>query len=102
RELGAIMTDRLHSLAAQLDVIADVRGRGAMVAIEFAEPDSLEPIADLPKRIAAACAQQGVMVLTAGTYGNVIRLLPPLVMSDELITDAMDVITDAILTEAAK
>jgi 4-aminobutyrate aminotransferase/(S)-3-amino-2-methylpropionate transaminase len=42
------------------------------------------------------------MVLTAGTYGNVIRLLPPLVMSDELITDAMDVITDAILTEAAK
>nr|MCH9720411.1 4-aminobutyrate--2-oxoglutarate transaminase [Actinomycetes bacterium] len=47
RELGAIMTDRLHSLAAQLDVIADVRGRGAMVAIEFAEPDSLEPIADL-------------------------------------------------------
>ena len=102
RELGAIMTDRLHSLAEQLDVIADVRGRGAMVAIEFAEPDSLEPIADLPKRIAAACAQQGVMVLTAGTYGNVIRLLPPLVMSDELITDAMDVITDAILTEAAK
>ena len=102
RELGAIMTDRLHALAEQLDVIADVRGRGAMVAIEFAEPENLEPITDLPKRVAAVCAQQGVMVLTAGTYGNVIRLLPPLVMSDELITDAMDVITDAILTEAAK
>jgi 4-aminobutyrate aminotransferase/(S)-3-amino-2-methylpropionate transaminase len=102
RELGAIMTDRLTALAAQLDVIADVRGRGAMVAVEFAEPEDLEPITDLPKRVAAACAQQGVMVLTAGTYGNVIRLLPPLVMSDELITDAMDVITDAILTEGAK
>jgi 4-aminobutyrate aminotransferase/(S)-3-amino-2-methylpropionate transaminase len=102
RELGAIMTDRLNALAEQLDIIADVRGRGAMVAIEFAEPDSLEPIADLPKRVAAACAQQGVMVLTAGTYGNVIRLLPPLVMSDELITDAMDVITATILAEAAK
>ena len=73
-----------------------------MMAVEFAEPESLNPRADLPKRIAATCAQQGVIVLTAGTFGNVIRLLPPLVISDALLEDAMDVLTDAIRLEASR
>ncbi len=100
RQLGAVMTTRLNALATDVDVIADVRGRGAMMAIEFAEPDTLAPRADLPKRIAAACAEQGVIVLTAGTFGNVIRLLPPLVMSETLLDDALDVLTHVIQTEA--
>ena len=64
-----------------------------MVAIEFAEPGTLEPLPDLPKaRRRRAAPRQGVVVLTAGTYGNVIRLLPPLVISDELLAEGMDVL----------
>ncbi|HQR80024.1 MAG TPA: 4-aminobutyrate--2-oxoglutarate transaminase [Actinomycetota bacterium] len=99
RALGAIMVSRLTALAEQYDVIAEVRGRGAMVAIEFAEPGTLAPLPDLPKALAARCIQEGVLILTAGTYGNVIRLLPPLVISDELLNDALDVLADALAAE---
>jgi 4-aminobutyrate aminotransferase/(S)-3-amino-2-methylpropionate transaminase len=102
RELGAIMVSRLEALAERLDIVADVRGRGAMVAVELAEPGTLEPLADLTRRVAAACAQQGVLILTAGTYGNVIRLLPPLVMGDELLGEGMDILTDTIVAEAGR
>ena len=102
RHIGSVMHSRLQELAKDLDVIADIRGRGAMMAVEFADPESLNPRADLPKRIAATCAQQGVIVLTAGTFGNVIRLLPPLVISDALLEDAMDVLTDAIRVEVSR
>jgi 4-aminobutyrate aminotransferase/(S)-3-amino-2-methylpropionate transaminase len=99
RELGAIMHERLTALADKFDVIADVRGRGAMMALEFATPGTLDPLPDLPKAVAARCAQEGVVILTAGTYGNVIRLLPPLVISDELLIDGLDVMAAAIAAE---
>lgn len=102
QQIGDIMVNRLTELQNKTDVIAEIRGRGAMIAVEFAEPDTLTPLPDLPKAVAAACAQQGVVVLTAGTYGNVIRLLPPLVIGDELLNDGMDVLCDAILAEAVK
>ncbi|MFN8184813.1 MAG: 4-aminobutyrate--2-oxoglutarate transaminase [Candidatus Nanopelagicales bacterium] len=99
RDLGALMMERLNALADKFDVIADVRGRGAMVAIEFAEPGTLAPLPDLPKALAARCIQEGVVILTAGTYGNVIRLLPPLVISDELLSEGLDVLADALAAE---
>ena len=99
--LGALMLDRLQALAQRLDIIADVRGRGAMVAVELAAPGSLEPLPDLTKRVAARCASQGVVVLTAGTLGNVVRLLPPLVIGEELLAEGMDVLCAAIEAEAA-
>jgi 4-aminobutyrate aminotransferase/(S)-3-amino-2-methylpropionate transaminase len=97
--LGELMRDRLAAMADKYDVIADVRGRGAMVAVEFAEPDTLVPRADLPKALAARCAQEGVVILTAGTYGNVIRLLPPLVIADELLAEGLDVLERALAEE---
>ena len=93
------MMDRLNALAEKFDVIAQVRGRGAMVAIEFAEPGTLKPLPDLPKALAARCTQEGVVILTAGTFGNVIRLLPPLVISDELLIEGLDVLADALAAE---
>ncbi|MEZ5184824.1 MAG: 4-aminobutyrate--2-oxoglutarate transaminase [Candidatus Nanopelagicales bacterium] len=99
RELGALMMDRLNALAEKFDVIAEVRGRGAMVAIEFAEPGSLKPLGELPKALAARCAQEGVVILTAGTFGNVIRLLPPLVISDALLNEGLDVLAGALAAE---
>jgi 4-aminobutyrate aminotransferase/(S)-3-amino-2-methylpropionate transaminase len=99
RHLGELMMDRLNELAQRFDVIAEVRGRGAMVAIEFAEPGTLTPRADLPKALAARCTAEGVVILTAGTFGNVIRLLPPLVISDALLLEGLDVLADALAAE---
>ncbi len=99
--LGEIMIERLRAVAERLDIVADVRGRGAMVAVELAAPGTLEPLADLTKRVAARCASQGVVVLTAGTFGNVLRLLPPLVIGEELLAEGMDVLCAAIEAEAA-
>lgn len=100
RALGDIMVARLTDLAGRTEVVADVRGRGAMIAVELAEPGTLAPLADLTKRVAARCAQQGVLALTAGTYGNVLRLLPPLVIGEELLAEGMDVLIEAVLAEA--
>lgn len=87
---------RLTALAEQVPAIAEVRGRGAMLAVELVRPGTLEPDAALAGRVARACAQQGVIVLTCGTYGNVIRLLPPLVIPTELLDDGLDVLERAL------
>ena len=89
----------LRELQAKHPVIGDVRGIGAMIAIEFVDPETHEPDAATVSRLAAAAAQHGVLVLTAGTYGNVIRFLPPLVISDELLREAVAVL-DTVLSEA--
>ena len=67
-----------------------------MMALEICKPGTIEPDADATKAIAAACHAKGVLILTCGTYGNVIRLLPPLVITDELLDDALSVLADAI------
>lgn len=91
---------RLNTLAKELDVIGDVRGRGAMLAVELVKPGGQEPDSDITQAIAAACLEAGVVILTCGTYGNVIRLLPPLVISEELLDDALTVLESAIRTAA--
>ncbi|GAB3390622.1 4-aminobutyrate--2-oxoglutarate transaminase [Amycolatopsis echigonensis] len=102
RRIEEQMLPRLRSLAAETGVIGDVRGRGAMLAAEFVKPGTNKPDADLTKRIAAACHAQGVVVLTCGTYGNVVRLLPPLSLSNELLDEGLAVLEYAIRTEARK
>ena len=81
-------------------VIGDIRGRGAMLAIELVQAGSKEPNPELTKAVAAACLKEGVIILTCGTYGNVIRLLPPLVITDELLNDGLDVLAAAIKANA--
>jgi 4-aminobutyrate aminotransferase/(S)-3-amino-2-methylpropionate transaminase len=82
------MRPRLSALAAAHPVIGDVRGRGAMLAIELVVPGSSGPLGPVPDAggaaaVARACHDAGLLVLTCGTYGNVIRFLPPLVISDD-------------------
>jgi len=96
RAIGDVMLSRLRSLASEHPQIGDVRGRGAMVAIELVRPGTTEPDAAEAARISAACHAQGVVTLTCGTYGNVLRFLPPLVISDELLSEALDVLADAV------
>ncbi|QBJ94821.1 4-aminobutyrate--2-oxoglutarate transaminase [Rhodococcus sp. ABRD24] len=96
RHIGETATARLRALAEEVPAIGDVRGRGAMIAIELVVPGTTEPDADVTKAIAARALEQGVIVLTCGTYGNVIRLLPPLVIGDDLLDDALTVLEGAI------
>jgi 4-aminobutyrate aminotransferase/(S)-3-amino-2-methylpropionate transaminase len=91
-----IVRSRLEPLLATVPVVAEVRGRGAMLAIEFADPVTLEPRPDVARAVAAACHADGVLVLTCGTHGNVIRLLPPLVIGTELLEDGLSVLVAAI------
>ena len=71
-----------------------------MVAIELVKAGGIEPDMDLTKKIAADCLAAGVLILTCGTYGNVIRLLPPLVIGDELLAEAFEVLEGAIRANA--
>ena len=92
REIEAIMIPRLTEIADQVGVIGDIRGRGAMIAVEIVKPGTTEPDAELTSRVAKGCHANGLVVLTAGTYGNVLRFLPPLVISDALLNEALDII----------
>ncbi len=90
-----LIMGRLEKLRARDDRIGDVRGRGAMVAAELVLAGTTEPDPGLAKQIATYAHQQGVIVLTCGTYGNVLRFLPPLVISDAELHEAFDVLDEA-------
>jgi 4-aminobutyrate aminotransferase/(S)-3-amino-2-methylpropionate transaminase len=98
REIEALMVERLRRIAARDARIGDVRGRGAMIAVELVHAGTDVPDPELAKAVATAAHRQGVIVLTCGTYGNVLRFLPPLSISDNLLHDALDVLTDAFET----
>ena len=95
KQVGEILGNSLRALKAKYPVIAEVRGRGAMQAIELVKPGSLEPNSDAMNKVINYCAKKGVLLLSAGTYSNVIRFLPPIVISDELLHDAMSVLDEA-------
>ncbi len=96
RAIGGTIAGRLGALPSAHPGIGDVRGRGAMMAMEFVRPGTLEPDADAARRIAQVCHRAGVVVLTCGSFGNVIRLLPPLVIDDALLADGLDVLAGAV------
>nr|WP_218680951.1 4-aminobutyrate--2-oxoglutarate transaminase [Rhodococcus qingshengii] len=101
RSLETLIVGALTATAERLasqgrEVIGDVRGRGAMVAVELVKAGGTEPDPHLAKSVAAAALAQGVIVLTCGTFGNVLRLLPPLVIGDELLGEALTILCDAI------
>ncbi|KHL17831.1 4-aminobutyrate aminotransferase/(S)-3-amino-2-methylpropionate transaminase [Mumia flava] len=100
REIEKRMLSRLEALQQRDPRIGDVRGRGAMIAIELVEPGTTTPDAGLAARVAAQAHQQGVVVLTCGTFGNVLRFLPPLSMPDHLLDEALDIL-DGVFAEAA-
>ena len=92
QQIEALMKDRLGRLQAEDDRIGDVRGRGAMIAVELVKAGTTEPDADLTKALATAAHLAGVIVLTCGTFGNVLRFLPPLTISDDLLVEGLDVL----------
>ncbi len=97
RGIGKILGDRLGSLAERHPEIGDVRGRGAMMAMELVtDPATKEPAAALAAAVNRGCHDRGVVTLTCGTYGNVFRFLPPLSIGDDLLHEAMDVLEESM------
>src|SRR5579862_3698677 len=94
RRISEIMVPRLYGLAEKYPVIADVRGRGAMLAIELTKPGTLDPDPATTTAVAKACHQAGLVTLTCGTFGNVIRFLPPLVIGEDLLDEGLSVLED--------
>ncbi|MFV8054497.1 4-aminobutyrate--2-oxoglutarate transaminase [Mycobacterium sp. 48b] len=97
-EIEKTMIGRLNAIAAEDSRIGEVRGRGAMIAVELVKAGTTEPDADLAKQVSAAAHAQGLVVLTCGTYGNVLRFLPPLSMPDHLLEEGLDILA-AIFAE---
>ncbi|MBW8871601.1 MAG: 4-aminobutyrate--2-oxoglutarate transaminase [Leifsonia sp.] len=96
RQIGDILFEKLGALRDADPRVAEVRGRGAMVAIELVDPATGEPDAALTSKVAAAAHAAGVILLTCGTYGNVIRFLPPLSIPDHLLIEGLDVVAEAV------
>jgi 4-aminobutyrate aminotransferase/(S)-3-amino-2-methylpropionate transaminase len=93
--IGKILGESLRALQAKYSVIGEVRGRGAMQAVELVEPGTKTPNTAAMNAVVKYCQSKGVLVLTAGTYSNVVRFLPPIVITDELLKDALSVLEEA-------
>jgi len=94
RDVGAHLSAGLRQIAARHKTIVDVRGLGAMVAVELCRAGDLkQPDADLTKRIVAEAARRGLILLSCGTYGNVIRVLVPLTAPDAQLDEGLAILS---------
>ena len=97
QDMGALLVRGLKDIAAKVPAIGDVRGLGAMVAIElFENGDLSRPDAALTKQVVAEAARRGLILLSCGTHGNVIRILVPLTASDELLHEGLAILADSL------
>jgi 4-aminobutyrate aminotransferase / (S)-3-amino-2-methylpropionate transaminase / 5-aminovalerate transaminase len=98
RRVEKTLKPALLELQTKHAVIGDVRGIGAMLAMEFTDPATGKPAPDAAKAVQTFAMEHGVLILTAGTFGNVLRFLPPVVITDEQLLDAVSVMDEALST----
>jgi 4-aminobutyrate aminotransferase len=100
-QLGEKLKQHLHKLRSQVPQIADVRGPGLMVAVEFnhanGQVNNQEPDADFTNKVRQKALERGLILLTCGVHGNVIRFLPPLTIQDEVFDEALDILTSVLI-----
>jgi 4-aminobutyrate aminotransferase/(S)-3-amino-2-methylpropionate transaminase len=103
KDVGRMETNRLLEMQKKYSAIGEIRGRGAMIAMELvADRTTKEPLDKATgNEIVKECYRNGVVILKAGTYDNVIRLLPPLTIEEALLEEALDVLDDAMGTALA-
>ncbi len=95
--IGKIVTDRMEGLQKEFSEIGDVRGIGAMIGIEFVKNnDPGKPNTELCDKIVKGCAEEGLILISAGTFKNVLRILSPLVITDEQLNKGLDILEDQI------
>ncbi len=92
---GEYLRSRLMELKQRWPSIGDVRGRGLMIATEFSDPETHQPDPTTAKKVATACLSKKLLLLTCGTYGNVIRWIPPLIVTREQVDEALTIFSDA-------
>lgn len=95
--IGEVVHARMTKLQKSVPVIGDVRTTGAMMAIEFTDPQSGQPLADLTKTIVSKAQENGLILLSCGVKSNVIRLLPPLTIEQEVLSEGLDRLEKIIL-----
>ena len=95
-KLGKIIESKFAEMKSKYSIIGDVRGRGAMQAIELVKPGTTEPNPDAVTAAVKYAQQKGVLILTAGTYANVIRLLPPLIINEDLLHEGLEILDEAL------
>jgi 4-aminobutyrate aminotransferase/(S)-3-amino-2-methylpropionate transaminase len=95
-KLGKIIETKFAEMKSKYSIIGDVRGRGAMQAIELVKPGTTEPNPDAVTAAVKYAQQKGVLILTAGTYANVIRLLPPLIINEDLLREGLEILDEAL------
>ncbi|MFE5124638.1 4-aminobutyrate--2-oxoglutarate transaminase [Streptomyces sp. NPDC056669] len=95
KRIEEVMKGRLAAMQEKYDIIGDLRGRGAMIAIELVKSGTKDPNPEVTAAVAKACHSAGLLVLTCGTYGNVLRFLPPLVIGEDLLNEGLDVLESA-------
>jgi 4-aminobutyrate aminotransferase/(S)-3-amino-2-methylpropionate transaminase len=97
RHIGGYLEGRLRTLQQRYPQIGDVRGLGAMVAAEFVtDPASKNPAKEIPPALIAACFRRGLLIIAAGIFSNVVRFLPPLVVTDEQLEKGADIFAEAL------
>jgi len=96
REIEAVLRQALNALQQSDPRVGDVRGRGAMMAVELVGPVDGKPDGGLAKAVASFAHSHGVVALTCGTSGNVIRFLPPLTISDELLVEGLEIVAEGL------
>ncbi|MFJ6199405.1 aspartate aminotransferase family protein [Micromonospora sp. NPDC092111] len=94
--VGAILADGLRAGVADLDGVAELRGKGLMLAVEFVRPGTTEPDPVLTSRVFEACRAGGLLVGKGGLYGNVVRMGPPLTLTEEEAREGLAILVDAI------
>jgi 4-aminobutyrate aminotransferase/(S)-3-amino-2-methylpropionate transaminase len=99
RQIETIIRDALEPLKESSGSVAEIRGRGALMALELVDQRTGDHLPDLVKRIIAECGRRGVIVLAAGTQGNVLRLLPPLVIDNTLLIEGLEILSEVLLEE---
>ncbi len=102
RAVGETIEGRLRSFEKRFGAVGDVRGRGAMRAMELvADRATKEPLdGGTMNALARSALERGLIILTAGTYGNVVRLLPPITIDDGLLEEGLDLLEEAFAATA--
>ncbi|MEV0943929.1 aminotransferase class III-fold pyridoxal phosphate-dependent enzyme [Micromonospora wenchangensis] len=99
--VGAILVDGLRAAVADLDGVAEIRGRGLMLAVEFVQPGGTEPDPALTARVVEACRAGGLLVGKGGLYGNVVRMGPPLTLTEAEAREGLAILVEAIRSTVA-
>ena len=94
--VGAIVRERFEDMQTRIGAIGDVRGLGAMLAFSLVKNKERVPDAALTKKLVLACLDRGLILISAGVFGNVIRILSPLTISDELLIQGLDIIEEEL------